>query len=112
MEQSRELTADARVHELLVLLAQPEVEVPETPMEPVEDPAVQVTLEAPVSLGRTTLNFLQEDELAIPDTVETDFVVVEPASVPGSIPVSLHPTPNLPPFSSTLPRLRHDQGSS
>lgn len=76
------------MHELLVLLAQPEVEVPETPMEPIEDPAVQVTLEAPPAMGRTTLNFLQEDELAIPDNVETDFVVVEPVSVPGSVPVS------------------------
>lgn len=85
------------MHELLVLLAQPEVEVPETPMEPVEDPAVQVTLEAPPAMGRTTLNFLQEDELAIPDNVEADFVVVEPASVPGSVPVShCLPLPSLP----------------
>lgn len=74
-----------------MLLAQPEVEVPETPAEeePQEDPAVQVTLEAPVSAGRTTLNFLQEDELAVPAAVEAEFVVVEPVSVPGSAPVSL-----------------------
>lgn len=91
------------MHELLVLLAQPEVEVPETPMEPAEDPAVQVTLEAPVSMGRTTLNFLQEDELAIPDNAEADFVVVEPASVPGSVPVS---PPLAPPFSPLSPSSR------
>lgn len=94
-ETSRdELTSDARVHELLVLLAQPEVEVPETPAPEEEDgdAAVQVTLEAPVGAGRTTLNFLQEDELAIPETVQAEFVVVEPVSVPasapGSVPVS------------------------
>lgn len=84
-----------------MLLAQPEVEVPETPAEPEEDPAVQVTLEAPAgaSMGRTTLNFLQEDELAIPETVETEFVVVEPVSVPGSVPVS-PPSPFPPPLPS------------